>query len=63
MKTKQQPMTLEEYVASFGWEIEDCTPEELKEAEEELKIINQQGNVILDGVLAFKVLSANNNGK
>ena len=52
-------MTLEEYVDSFGWKIEDCTPEELEEAEEELKKINQ-GDMILDGVLAFKLPSANN---
>ena len=57
MKTKSKHMTLEEYVASFGWKIEDCTPEELKEAKEELKIINQ-GKVILDGVLAFKLSSS-----
>ena len=50
-------MTLEEYVESFGWEIEDCTPWELEEAKKELNEINSKEAVILDGVLAHKVTS------
>lgn len=50
-------MTLEEYVASFGWRIEDCTPEELEEAKKELLELNQNNASILDGVLAFKMFS------
>ena len=47
-------MTLKEYVNSYGWELEECTPEELREAEKELKLL-EAGYDILDGVLAFKL--------
>lgn len=49
-------MTLEEYVASFGWSIEDCSPEELKEAKKELSSVNS-GMIVMDGILAFKLMS------
>ena len=47
-------MTLKQCIESFGWEPEDCTPDEIREAEEELKAI-EKGLIILDGVLALKL--------
>lgn len=47
-------MTLKEYVESFGWTIEDCTPEELEDVKKELEDVNN-GADLLDGVLAFKL--------
>ena len=49
-----ETMTLEEYIESFGWTIEDCTPEELEEVKKELEEVNN-GAEILDGVLALRI--------
>lgn len=44
-------MTIKQYVESNGYKVSDLTPDELKQAEEELKIIND-GGVVLDGVFS-----------
>ncbi len=49
-------MNEREYIKSFGWEHEDLTEDELKQVREEIKEI-ESGNIILDGVLAFKIIS------
>ena len=49
-------MNEREYIKLFGWEHEDLTEDELKQVREEIKEI-ESGNIILDGVLAFKIIS------
>ncbi len=48
-------LTEREYIKSFGWEPEDLTEDKLKQARKELKEI-ESGKIILDGVLAFKIV-------
>ena len=46
-------MTLEEYVKSNGYEVSDLTEQELKDAAEELELINKEGAPnFLDGVFS-----------
>jgi len=49
-------MNEREYINSFGWKPEYLTEDELKQVREEIKEI-ESGKVILDGVLAFKLLA------
>ena len=44
-------MDLKEYVKKNGYKVTDLTDEELKQAQEELEVINNGGE-ILDGVFA-----------
>ena len=44
-------MTLKEYVKQNGYKVSDLTDEELKQAQDELEIINNGGEV-LDGVFS-----------
>ena len=53
---RNKHITLEDYIGSYGWAIEDCTPTELSTATRELAEINK-GKTILDGILAFKYAS------
>ncbi len=46
-------MTLEEYIKSNGYEVSDLTEAEIKQAAEELEIINKEGAPnFLDGVFS-----------
>lgn len=49
-------MDEKEYIESYGFQPEDLTEDELKLVRKELKAI-QSGKIILDGVLAFKILA------
>lgn len=52
-------MTIEEYVESFGFTMNECTPGEIQEAKKELRGINR-GMIILDGVLSRKIILPEN---
>ena len=45
-----------EYIESFGFHPQGLTPDELAQVRQELKEI-ESGKIILDGVLAFKIIS------
>ena len=47
------------YVESFGWRIEDCSEQELKEVEKELEDLSK-GRIILDSVLSKKTIVPSN---
>lgn len=49
-------MSEKEYIESFGFHPQDLTPDELTQVRQELKEI-ESGKTILDGVLAFKIIS------
>ena len=43
-------MELKEYVESFGWKMEDLTPQEIREVKTELRA-KEKGMIVMDGVL------------
>ena len=49
-------MDEKEYIESFGFHPQDLTEDELTQVRQELKEI-ESGKIILDGVLAFKIIS------
>ena len=49
-------MSEKEYIESFGFHPQDLTEDELTQVRQELKEI-ESGKIILDGVLAFKIIS------
>jgi len=46
-------MELKAYVESFGWKMEDLTPQEIREVKKELRARNK-GMIVMDGVLFWK---------
>lgn len=46
-------MELKEYVESFGWKMEDLTPQEIREVKTELRA-KEKGMIVMDGVLFWK---------
>ncbi|MBQ9877793.1 MAG: hypothetical protein IJM29_02665 [Bacteroidales bacterium] len=49
-------MDEKEYIQSYGFQPEDLTEDELQQVRNELQAI-QSGKIILDGVLAFKIIA------
>ncbi|MBR4001794.1 MAG: hypothetical protein IKI89_05415 [Bacteroidales bacterium] len=49
-------MSEKEYIESFGFHPQDLIEDELTQVRQELKEI-ESGKIILDGVLAFKIIS------
>ena len=46
-------MKIKEYIESFGWKLEYCSLEEIRQALDEMKSI-ENGKVVLDSVLSYK---------
>ena len=46
-------MTVKDYIESFGWQLEECSPEEVREILQEIRI-HKTGLIILDGTLSSK---------
>ena len=49
-------MSEKEYIESFGFHPQGLTPDELTQVRQELKEI-ESGKIILDGILAFKLIT------
>lgn len=49
-------MSEKEYIESFGFHPQDLTEDELTQVRQELKEI-ESGKIILDGILAFKLIT------